>query len=95
MQNKLDLFVISGDDASIKAEKNLKEFLDAFPEAKFGMHDADNALAKELGIEIFPTFLINNRVKFSGVAAAETIKENFCKPNKLPACEKSLPKSLA
>lgn len=95
VQNKIDLFVIFGDDAGIKAEKNLKEFLDAFPEAEFDRHDSDDALAKELGIKTFPTFLINNRIKFSGVVAAETIKNNFCKPNKLAACGKSLPKSLA
>lgn len=92
--NKLDFFADSRDGAGIKAEKNLKEFLDAFPEAKFDKHNADDALTKELGIKTFPTFLINNRVKFSGVAAAETIKSNFCRLNELPACEESLAKSL-
>ena len=94
MQNKLDFFVIAGDDASIKAEKNLKEFLDDFPEVKFERHLSSDKFAEELGIKIFPTFLVDNRVKFSGVLAAETIKENFCKLNKLTACEKSLSKNL-
>jgi len=95
MPNKLDFFVIAGDDASIKAEKNLKEFLDAFPEVKFERHLSNDKFAEELGINSFPTFLVNNIVKFSGVLAAETIKENFCKLNKLQECKKSLSKNLA
>ncbi len=92
--NKLDIFVISGDDSSARAENNLKEFLIVFKEAKFEKHFADDALTKELNIKSFPTFLINNKVRFSGIHAAETIKENFCKLNKLPECEKVLSKSL-
>ena len=92
--NKLDLFVKSGDEASIKAEKNLQEFLENFKDAKFQKHSSEGNLTKELGIKTFPTFLINNRVKFSGVHTAETIKENFCRLNKIEACEKSLGKSL-
>ena len=92
--NKLDLFIISGDDASIKAENNLKEFLNAFKEVKFEKHSSNDKLTQELNIKTFPTFLVNNQVKFSGVLSAETIKENFCKINKLLECDKSLSKSL-
>jgi len=91
---KLDIFVISGDDASIKSEKNLKEFLDAFKEVKFDKHLPNDKPTQELGIKNFPTFLVNNRVKFSGVQSAETIKENFCYLNKITGCEKNLSKSL-
>ncbi|MBI4454189.1 hypothetical protein HY636_06095 [Candidatus Woesearchaeota archaeon] len=91
---ELDLFVISGDNASIKAERNLKEFLEVFKEIKFQKHLSNDNLAKELGIKNFPAFLVNNQVKFSGVHTAETIKSNFCKLNELEACEKSLSKSL-
>ena len=94
MQNKLDLFAIAGDDASVKAEKNLRKFLDAFQEVNFEKHLSSDKLTEELGIKTFPAFLVNNKVKFSGVLAAETIKENFCKLNKVPGCEKSLSKSL-
>ena len=94
MPNKLDFFVISGDDASIKAEKNLKEFLEAFRDVKFEKHLSTDKLSQELAIKTYPTFLINNVDKFNGVHSAETIRENFCKLNKLPACEKSLSKSL-
>ncbi|MBI2652733.1 hypothetical protein HYX00_04680, partial [Candidatus Woesearchaeota archaeon] len=75
-------------------EKNLKEFLDAFKEVKFDKYLSNELLAKELNIKTFPTFLINNRVKFSGVHTAETVKENFCKMNKLKECEKGLSKNL-
>ena len=92
--NRLDLFVIPDDKSSISAEKNLKEFLGTFKEVKFGKHLPDDKLTQELGIKTFPTFLINNQVKFSGVQSADTIKENFCKLNKLKECEKSLSKSL-
>ncbi|MBS3100965.1 hypothetical protein J4204_02435 [Candidatus Woesearchaeota archaeon] len=92
--NRLDLLVKENDASSANAEKNLKEFLQAFKEAKFEKHLSNGALAKELQIKSFPTFLINNRIKFTGVHSAETIKDNFCKLNKLPECEKSLSKSL-
>lgn len=92
--NKLDLFVKPEDGASIRSEKNLKGFLDAFKEVKFDKHISSDKLTQELKIKTFPTFLINNKVKFSGVHTAQNIKENFCKLNKLPACEKSLSSSL-
>lgn len=92
--NKLDLFVILDDNASIKAEKNLREFLEAFKDVKFEKHLSTDKLSEELRIKNFPAFLVNNRVKFSGVQTAETIKNNFCKLNKDKACEKSLDKSL-
>lgn len=94
IQNRLDLLVKENDIASSDAEKNLKEFLENFNEAKFEKHLSTDSLAKELNIKTFPTFLINNKIKFSGVHAAETIKGNFCKLNKLPECGKSLSKSL-
>lgn len=91
--NRLDLF-IKADDLGVKAENNLKEFLDIFEEVKFERRLSSDSLTKELGIKSFPTFLINNRIKFSGVHAPETIKSNFCRLNKLPKCNISLSKSL-
>jgi len=92
--NRLDLFVISEDKSSTSAEKNLEEFLDTFREAKFEKHSPSDKLTQELGIKTFPTFLVNNQVKFSGVQSASTIKENFCRLNKLKECENILSKSL-
>ncbi|MBI4143363.1 hypothetical protein HY487_00600 [Candidatus Woesearchaeota archaeon] len=93
--NRLDFFAKSGDDASIKAEKNLKEFLDNFKEIEFEKHSQNDNLTKELNIRSFPTFLVNNRIKFSGVHTPESIKSNFCSLNKVKECEKNLSKSLA
>lgn len=92
--SRLDFFVKEGDSSSIAAEKNLKEFLGAFPDIKFEKHSSESAFAKELGIRAFPAFLVNNMVKFSGLQAAETIKDNFCRLNKLKECEKELPNNL-
>lgn len=92
--NKLDLFVIEGDSVSEKAENNLKEFLENFKDVRFDKHNSKSELAQELGIKNYPAFLMNNQVRFSGVQSAESIKENFCKLNKLDACEKILSKSL-
>lgn len=91
--NKLDLFV-KDDDSGAKAENNLKEFLDEFEEAQFEKHLSNDNLARELGIRSFPTFLVNNRVKFSGIQTPETIKNNFCRLNKLPQCNASLSRNL-
>ncbi len=92
--NKLDLFVIDGDSASIKAENNLKEFLDVFKNINFDKHPSGDKLAQELGIKIFPSFLVNNRIKFTGIHTADSIKNNFCELNEHDACENSLSKSL-
>ena len=92
--NKLDLFAKENDAASANAENNLKEFLDNFNNVKFEKHNTDDSLTKELNIKAFPTFLVNNRVKFGGIQPAETIKENFCKLNKLAECDKTLSTNL-
>lgn len=92
--NRLDLFVKPGDSASAKAEKNLQEFLDKFEGVEFERHLDDSKLAQELGLRNFPTFLVNNRVRFSGVQTADTIKDNFCSLNNADACSETLSKSL-
>ena len=95
MPNKLDLFLIPSENASFAAEKNLKEFLEAFDEkVDFEKHNSDDEIVKELGINTFPTFLVNNKIKFSGVQSANKIKENFCSMNKLDECELGLTKKL-
>ena len=90
--NKIELFAKEGESA--KAESNLKQFLDNFDSVIFEKHLATDPLTQELGIKTFPTFLVNNRVKFTGVQSAETIKENFCSINKLKGCEIQLSRSL-
>lgn len=91
--NRLDFFA-KEDGAGAKAEDNLKEFLKAFPNVRFEKHSSASDLAKELGIRTFPTFLVNNRVKFSGIHPAEAIKDNFCSLNRLKECDKELSSNL-
>lgn len=92
---KLDLIIQKNQAASLEAEKNLQEFLDAFDgKVSFEKHGENSALAKELGINTFPVFLVNNKIKFSGVQAADVIKENFCRMNNLQECGKELSKSM-
>jgi len=91
---RLDVF-LADDGASLKAERNLKEFLDLFGNnIKFAKHNKNDPLAAELKINTFPTFLINNKIKFSGVQPADKIKENFCMMNKIKECSEELSKNL-
>ena len=93
--NRLDLLVQDSQEASARAEANLREFLDAFDgKVTFSKHNSDSSLAKELGLKSFPAFLVNNKNKFGGVQAADTIKENFCRMNELQECSLELSKSL-
>ena len=95
IENKLDLFIKEDHVASSQAEDNLQEFLDAFGDnVVFEKYNEDAEIVKELGINTFPTFLINNKIKFSGVQPADTIKENFCQMNMLDECSLELSKSL-
>ncbi len=92
---KLDLIAKPGQLASQQAEENLKEFLEAFKgKVKFEKHDASSILAKELGVNAFPFFLVNNKVKFNGVQPAQKIKENFCAMNDAGECNVKLRESL-
>ncbi|MEK6949647.1 MAG: hypothetical protein AABX34_05465, partial [Nanoarchaeota archaeon] len=95
IKSRLDLIVKPSQLASQEAEENLKEFLEAFKgKVNFEKHNDDSRLAKELGINTFPVFLLNNKIKFNGVQSAQKIKENFCEMNKLQECGLELSKSL-
>ncbi|MBU90619.1 hypothetical protein CMO94_03670 [Candidatus Woesearchaeota archaeon] len=95
ISNKLDLFVKANQVASLTAEDNLEEFLDEFEDdVNFEKHDENSEIVKELGINTFPAFLVNNKIKFSGVQAADVIKDNFCRMNELNECSLDLTKSL-
>jgi predicted DsbA family dithiol-disulfide isomerase len=50
---------------------------------------ASFAVSKAAGMTASPTWLANNKFKFSGVDA-EKIKSNLCAHNKLPGCENTL-----
>jgi len=93
--NKLDLFAKFGQEASSKTEENLQEFLAAFGKnVVFEKHDVNSQIVGELGINTFPAFLINNKIKFGGVQSADKVKENYCKLNTVPECTTGLSKSI-
>ncbi|MCH8004141.1 MAG: hypothetical protein IH934_05945 [Nanoarchaeota archaeon] len=93
--NKLDLFVKFNQTASLDAEENLEKFLEVFKgNVNFTKHNEDSEIVKELGINTFPAFLINNKIKFGGVQSADKIRENFCKVNSVTPCVLGLSKSL-
>ena len=93
--NRLDMFLAENDASTIKAEQNVEEFLDLFEgKIEFFKHGKNDALTTELGIKTFPTFLINNKIKFSGVQPADRIRENFCQMNELEECKEALSENL-
>jgi hypothetical protein len=54
------------------------------------LHEQDINVAKTLGVSGSPTWLANNKYKFSGIAA-NAIKQNICKHNpKMKNCDKQL-----
>ena len=93
INNKLDLFTLSNDTQ--KLDNNMQEVLDLFEDdidyAKhMGYQEEKAALKDELAITTYPTFLVNNKLKFSGIQPAETIKEKFCELNELKECSVTL-----
>ena len=94
MKNEILFFAKENDSVSIRAEKNLQEFLKSFPDVKFKKYKSTDSLAKELGIKTFPSFLVNNRIKFSGLLPSEHIKINFCTVNNPGECSKKLSSKL-
>jgi predicted DsbA family dithiol-disulfide isomerase len=65
-----------------------------FESVDFAVHNRGDSLADELGIKTYPSFVVNNKIKFSGVLSSETIKDNFCKFNINDRCSQSLTKKL-
>jgi hypothetical protein len=47
------------------------------------------AYSHDSGIQASPTWIVNNKFKFSGIDA-ETVKENFCAHNKAAGCDAKL-----
>lgn len=92
---RLDLFLIEGEPSAIKTEQNLEEFLNLFKgNVRLFKHDKNDSLTKELKIKTFPVFLINNKIRFSGVQPPDKIRENFCQMNELKECSEELSKNL-
>jgi len=95
--NKLEVFLMKDDASTEKAEKNIEEFLKLFDgsvDYKKHIVDKGSSLINELRINTFPTFLVNNKIRFSGVQPPEKIKDHFCKVNSLDKCSSKLSENL-
>jgi len=95
--NKVDLFILPGKEEDIRA--NIQEVFSLFNgKINFTEHIIDenekNTLKEELFITTYPTFLVNNQVKFSGILPPNTIKEKICEVNYLEECKEELSKSI-
>ncbi len=94
---RFEVFLAKDDPSTEKTRKNLQELIDLFKEkVDYVEHvvTRDELLVRQLNINTFPTYLINNKLKFSGILPADTIKNNFCKLNNLDLCSKKLSESL-
>ncbi|MBU0628122.1 MAG: hypothetical protein ABIE22_03330 [archaeon] len=86
-------------DMEEKLTQNLGEVSELF-DGKIGIkktivnENDKEKLSEELGITTYPSFLINNQFKFGGLQPANSIKDLFCKFNKLDECKKELNKNI-
>jgi len=53
------------------------------------LHSENIKAANALGISASPTWMANNKYKFSGISA-ETVRSNLCENNELVNCDKTL-----
>jgi len=91
---RMDIFLMNRQPVSIIATENLKEFQDAFLDVNVAFHTENDGLTKELGINTFPTILINNRMEVDGVQSADSLREYYCSMNDDDACAETLRKGL-
>ncbi|MBI2576068.1 hypothetical protein HYV84_02555 [Candidatus Woesearchaeota archaeon] len=94
---ELDVFLKSDTRARVLA--NAQPVLDLFKgKILFEEHVVDGGSGQtgvnDFSISSFPTFIINNQMKFSGIQSPETLKEKFCALNTLPECSQELTESI-
>ncbi len=82
-----------------KVESNMQELLGLFGDSiEYGLitvaPSEKGQLKQELAITSYPSFIVNNKLKFSGIRSAESIKEKFCELNQLTECSQTLSKDI-
>jgi len=95
IKNKLDLYVLP--ETTEKIEASMQEVLNLFKDKiNFTKHivieGQKDILERELAINTYPAFLLNNQLKFRGVLPANIIKERICDINYFEECSKELSK---
>jgi hypothetical protein len=95
-KNKLDYYVLAGDNQKI--ESAIKEVEDLFHgKIEITEHlvtgNETASLERELGINTYPSFLLNNQYVFRGILPANIIKERICAVDSFATeCKKELSK---
>ena len=90
----LELFTTTNDNTT---EKNVQEVLGLFGSKityKKYIVGEQEGLQQELAIATYPTFLVNNKLKFSGAQPANTIKEKICELNDFRECNTLLSRDI-
>lgn len=95
IKNKLDLYILP--ETTEKIEANIQEVSDLFRDKiNFTKHIVTERqkeiLEKELAINTYPAFLLNNQLTFRGILPANIIKEKICQVNYFEECKKELSK---
>ncbi len=93
IKNKMDIYLLP--DSSQQLEPHLKEVSDLFNgKITFDKHlvteRQKKVLEEEMDINTYPTFLLNNQVKFRGILPANLIKEKICEVNTFEECKEEL-----
>ncbi len=94
IENRLDLYL---SETNEKIESSMQEVMDLFKDKiqftkKIVTEREKGFLEKELAINTYPTFLLNNQIKFRGILPADTIKEKICQINDFEECSQELSK---
>ncbi len=95
IKQSLKLFVLP--NVSDANKNNVQDVLDLFEDTiKFEKIEVtdEEKLKEDLAITTYPTFLVNNQLKFQGVQSPEVIKQKFCELNDLTDCVVELSKDL-
>ena len=86
IKGRVDLFIEQGHESSNKAAESLEEFRNGFPNAMAFQHGKNGALTRQLGINTFPAFLINNKVKVLGYRLPSALETDYCAMNADDRC---------
>lgn len=95
IKNKLDLYNLP--ETTERIESPMQEVSNLFKDKmNFTKHivteEQKETLEKELAINTYPAFLLNNQLTFRGILPANTIKEKICAVTYFEECSKELSK---
>jgi len=97
IKNRLDVYTLSGttNEVASHIQRVSDLFGDKITIITHEVSDIEkDQLEKDLAINTYPAFLLNNQIKFGGVIPANMIKEKICLVNYFDECEKELEKNI-